>query len=67
MQVEVAYVPRDAIWLPQRVALLITKAAGMPLSNFVYGNVPVALANTDLRTHELAWSTTNGTKALVWA
>jgi 2-phosphosulfolactate phosphatase len=107
MHVEVAFLPRDATRVPQRVALVIDvmratttlvsffergarkvtlandvlsaraarqqqpdslllgEVGGLPPTDFAYGNSPVALAKVDLGGHELIFSTTNGTRALV--
>lgn len=52
----------------QRVStLLIGEVGGLHPPDFAYGNSPVALSTADLRQHNLIFSTTNGTKALVAA
>lgn len=49
----------------QPESVLIGEVAGLPPADFAYGNSPVALADADLANHDLIFSTTNGTKALV--
>jgi 2-phosphosulfolactate phosphatase len=47
--------------------LLVGEVGGLHPPDFAYGNSPVALSSVDLRQHDLIFSTTNGTKALVAA
>lgn len=47
--------------------LLVGEVGGLHPPDFAYGNSPVALSSADLRQHDLIFSTTNGTKALVAA
>jgi 2-phosphosulfolactate phosphatase len=47
--------------------LLVGEVAGLPPQDFAYGNSPVALSTADFRQHDLIFTTTNGTKALVAA
>ncbi|HEX6289877.1 MAG TPA: 2-phosphosulfolactate phosphatase [Herpetosiphonaceae bacterium] len=47
--------------------LLVGEVGGLHPPDFAYGNSPVALIDADLRQHDLIFSTTNGTRALVAA
>jgi 2-phosphosulfolactate phosphatase len=47
--------------------LLVGEVGGLHPPDFAYGNSPVALSGVDLRGHDLIFSTSNGTKALVAA
>lgn len=47
--------------------LLVGEVGGLHPPDFAYGNSPVALSRVDFRQHDLIFSTSNGTKALVAA
>jgi 2-phosphosulfolactate phosphatase len=56
-----------AALVPHVSTLLVGEVGGLHPPDFAYGNSPVALSQADLRQHDLIFSTSNGTKALVAA
>ena len=53
--------------VPHVSTLLVGEVGGLHPPDFAYGNSPVALRDADFRQHDLIFSTSNGTKALVAA